>query len=465
MKVVPARLHPPGTWRRGVSLAAPTSLSAVAPLAALLAPRRRGGRDGQEAHRELYENRSKLTGKVTSYGVRFRYGGKRRYVTLDAGTRPEAEDAMRHLIADVQRGLWTPPEDRAPQPEVRETPTFAEFASEWFRGRVADGLSEKGQEDVLWRLGHLRSLGQLRLDRIGVEDVDRYRRAKVTEGTLGASSINKTIATLAAVFEVAVEYGYVDRNPAKGKRRRLKAPRPRRVTLTRAEHVAALLDAAGALDAAGRSAAWRRPLLATLTFAGLRIGEALGLRWRDVDLAVGRLRVQGTKTDAADRTVELLPVLRDELATYAAARGVRSREDRRVRLRPGRTDQREQLPQPGPRSGGEDCERAADQDGIEPLPVGLTPHSLRRTFASILVALGRDIAVTMRQMGHTTPHMTLGVYTQAMDWGDGERARLRALVEGRAWINVVEQGGVDLPDGVGIGPTETVVADQEGQSE
>jgi hypothetical protein len=60
----------------------------------------------------------------------------------------------------------------------------------------------------------------------------------------------------------------------------------------------------------------------------------------------------------------------------------------------------------------------------------MAPHSLRRTFASILVALRQDPATVMRQMGHTTPHMTLGVYAAAMDWADGERDALRALVEG-----------------------------------
>jgi hypothetical protein len=39
----------------------------------------------------------------------------------------------------------------------------------------------------------------------------------------------------------------------------------------------------------------------------------------------------------------------------------------------------------------------------------------------------------MRQMGHTTPHMTLGVYAAAMDCADGERERLRSLVEGAEW--------------------------------
>jgi integrase len=51
---------------------------------------------------------------------------------------------------------------------------------------------------------------------------------------------------------------------------------------------------------------------------------------------------------------------------------------------------------------------------------------LRRTFASLLVALGRDPARVMAQMGHSSPTMTLGVYAAAMDWTTGERERLRA---------------------------------------
>jgi integrase len=42
---------------------------------------------------------------------------------------------------------------------------------------------------------------------------------------------------------------------------------------------------------------------------------------------------------------------------------------------------------------------ALQQAGAPVLPDGLTPHSRRRTIASLLVALGRDPAVVMRQMG------------------------------------------------------------------
>ena len=390
---------------------------------------------------QMYENRSKTTGKVTSFGVRFRYGGKRRYVTLDAATRREAETALTHFMSDVQRGLWVPPEDRAPEPESREVPTFYEFAGAWPErqrregGRDGRGLSERGDVDLCWRLNQhlLPHFARYRLDAITVEDVDRFRGAKVAEGRLSPGSINKMVGTLAAVLEVGVEYGYVRRNPARGRRRLLRVSRPRRTYLDRAEHIEALLDAAGALDGAGRAAPWRRPLLATLTFAGLRIGEVLDLRWRDVDLAGGRLRVRGTKTDAADRTVELLPALRDELAVYAA--GHRSREPEGRVFASGRGGR---ISESNVRSRGlapavEKANARLSQGGAEALPDGLTPHSLRRTFASILVALGRDPAVVMRQMGHTTPSMTLGVYAAAMDWADGERDRLRALVEGAKW--------------------------------
>jgi len=405
---------------------------------------------------QLYVNR--LKGGHVSFGVRFRHGGKRHYVNLgrsDEGlTRRDAERAVEDLMAKVRLGFWQPEEDRPPEPAApAEVPTFHEFASEWYEnlclegGARGRGLSEKGREDLLWRLSShlLPFFAGFRLDRIRVEDVDRYRRAKVTEGRLGPTSINKTLTTLAAVLEVAVEYGHVERNPAKGRRRRLRAATPRRTYLDRAEHVAALLDGAAELDAAGRVVPYRRVLLAVLVFGGLRIGEALDLRWGDVDLAAGRLAVRGTKTDAADRLVELLPVLRDELLAFAAAARVR-RADARVfgtssGAKRSPSNVRNRLLAPAV----ERADRALAERGAPPLPEGLTPHSLRRTFASLLVALGRDPAVVMRQMGHTTPHMTLGVYAAAMDWSGGERDRLRALVEGCTWA---EEGNMGVPSGL-----------------
>ena len=70
---------------------------------------------------------------------------------------------------------------------------------------------------------------------------------------------------------------------------------------------------------------------------------------------------------------------------------------------------------------------------MEPPPEGLTPHSLRRTFASLLFAIGETPPYVMAQMGHTTPNLTLAIYARQMDRRDGEPERLKALVAGRAW--------------------------------
>lgn len=58
---------------------------------------------------------------------------------------------------------------------------------------------------------------------------------------------------------------------------------------------------------------------------------------------------------------------------------------------------------------------------IEPLPDGLTPHSLRRTFASLLFALGESPPYVMAQMGHTTANLTQAIYARQLDRCDGER--------------------------------------------
>jgi hypothetical protein len=64
------------------------------------------------------------------------------------------------------------------------------------------------------------------------------------------------------------------------------------------------------------------------------------------------------------------------------------------------------------------------------VPDGLTPHSLRRTFISLLLASGAEVRYVMQQVGHADPKVTLSIYAQVMFRGEGERERLSALVEG-----------------------------------
>ncbi len=355
------------------------------------------------------------------YAARVPAYGRRHYVTLgssaDGWDRRRAEEEIENILADVRRGIWRPPEDE-PEPEApRPIPTFHAFSTHWFEGRRLEGgrrgsgLSPAGEADLRWRLElHILPwFAGKRLDEILVEDIDRFRRAKVAEGRLNATSINKCLSTLSSILELAVEYEQIAKNPAKGSRRRLPAVKPRRSYLDRADMIAAVLDAAGELDRAGRSRPFRRALLSVLVFAGPRLDEALSLRRRDVDLARGVLRVSGTKTDSANRTVDLLPVLRDELGTWVADQRRCEPGALLFRTASGRKHSQSNIRR---RVLDEAVERAKHRaaDRTAPnLPERLTPHSLRRTYASILVALGEDPTYLMGQLGHTSSKLSLEV--------------------------------------------------------
>jgi integrase len=73
------------------------------------------------------------------------------------------------------------------------------------------------------------------------------------------------------------------------------------------------------------------------------------------------------------------------------------------------------------------------------MPEGITPHSLRRTFASVLYALGEDPGVIMDEMGPTDPALALRIYRQSMRRDEDERTKLKALVEGRKWQKLADE--------------------------
>jgi integrase len=383
--------------------------------------------------------RTKQTSRGTAFHARFRAYGQRREVLLgyssDGMTPAIARQELQAILVDVRRGDWKPFSTRVPE-EPMQAPTFHEFASEWLAARETAGLRPRTIEYLRWALVEhlLPQFAATRLDEFTIEKVDRYATAKATGGRLSNRSVNKTLDVLSGVLETAVEYGHLRTNPAKGRRRRLPVSKKPRSFLDTAEHLAALLDAASDLDRdARRRHGQRRALLATLALAGLRIGEALDLRWVDVNLAGGRLKVRDAKTAAGVRTVTLLPALRDELLAYKS----RADDTRAEALvfgtstggRQSETNVRRRILAPAVAKADERLMAA----GHEPLPERLTPHSLRRTYASILAALGEPMPSVIRQLGHTDPSLTLRIYAHDMARGEDERERLKAVVEGRDW--------------------------------
>lgn len=301
----------------------------------------------------------------------------------------------------------------------RQIPTIEEFAHVWLDTERDRDLEPRTIEDLEWRLGHLlpwfaHTAGDPRLDRITVQMVDQYRAAKKRQGTLAAGSVNRTIDTLAAVLDLAIEYGHIKKNVARGKRRKLVTKKRRPVYLDGVDQIVATLDAARELDEAKESrTSDRYPLVATLLFAGPRVEEAGGLCVRDLDLDRGYLEVGRPKTAAGMRRIDLLPVLRDVLGTYKAGhRG--DVDDLLFTTRAGTARNRHNIARRVLAPVVARADQLLAQRGQHPMPRGVTPHKLRHTFTSILFALGRDAPYVMDQLGHTDPAFTLRVYAHVM---------------------------------------------------
>jgi integrase len=351
--------------------------------------------------------RKRNDGRV--FALRFRAYGQRHFVTLggaaEGWTRQKAESELRHVLADVERGLWAP--DVARAAEAPASPTFHEFASDWLHARRPE-LRESTLADYSWQLSNhlLPFFHRHRLPQITVAEVDRYRDFKVRERVLSPESINKTITRLGQILAVAEERDLIARNPVRvnTRNRKLKTKRKRPVFLESAEQIAAMIDAATELDAKPEArTAGRRALIATLVYAGLRIGEATALRWQDIDLANGRISVGDSKTEAGVRLVDILPALRDELTSHRHANAQASPSDlvfpTSTGSRRDKDNARERVIRPVVAAADELLARR----GHQPLPAGVTAHKLRHTFASILYVRGEDPPYVMAQLGHTVP--------------------------------------------------------------
>src|SRR3954471_23937865 len=245
-----------------------------------------------------------------------------------------------HTLADMKRKL-----------EIHLLPHFGHIQVTELTSRDVEAyLDRKLAENR--RIEAARAIGEPLLD-------GRGRALR----TLRPQTINSHLHLLAEILARAVREGLLARNPAEGEDLRLEARREKKYGLELDEAMA-LVEAAGTLDqrpspsdelrraivgmrAAGT--AWRvlaadlgiaestaiyhanrvaarplpryRPVIATLTLAGLRVSELCALNCEHVDLARREPRVLDAKTPAGVRCVDIHDDLQEELAAYRAARG------------------------------------------------------------------------------------------------------------------------------------------------
>ena len=162
-----------------------------------------------------------------------------------------------------------------------------------------------------------------------------------------------------------------------------------------------------------------QPVFAGLANTGLRRGEALALRWGDVDVTNRRIQVRGTLsrehgdlvvTDTKTEKSKRVLFMTDEIA--GILRGVRKRQAEE-RLRAGSVWQETgfgfttELGQPcDPRNALRAFKVAAERVGVP--RAGL--HTLRHSAASVMLSKGVPLKVVSEILGHSSTAITGDVY-------------------------------------------------------
>jgi integrase len=344
---------------------------------------------------------------------RIRSDGSRSYYVYAGGRSAAVNGGEKEALAEQAelRGRQARGEKVAAKPVK-----FKEAAEEWFeskRGlRLWTKASYRGSLDreLLPRFGQLK-LAAITPDRIAVMIRDLEAKG------LSAATIDNYLKPLNGTFVYAIRHGLISHNPVSvlTPDDRARGSRRREHRIWSPEDVRALLAASRQVAGRSKSKYDYTPLLRTAIYTGLRIGELLGLKWRDVDLAEGviHVRAQWTregvlsepKTTTAKRHVPLAPDMVKHLAEHKLKSRFSADEDFVFSSKTGRTP----VSHVNVRRRG--FQPAVKLAGLErPGEAKLTFHDLRHAFASIMIERGLNSTVLAAIMGHTNSSITETIY-------------------------------------------------------
>jgi len=165
--------------------------------------------------------------------------------------------------------------------------TLNAFLPRWFSGYVSSNNRPKEQrlKDATFRL-HLSSyFGQMKLDKISVEDIEQYKVLKKSQG-LHPKTINNQLVILHKCLVTAQEWGLIEDVP---KMKHLRVPESSYRHLSQAETVKLLL--------AGKGTMWG-VMICVAVRTGLRYSELSALRWESIDMEKRLITVQETVVES-----------------------------------------------------------------------------------------------------------------------------------------------------------------------
>ncbi len=354
----------------------------------------RRSRNGVGSVRKIRDNLYQGTIQVMS--------GDRRYVS--GRTVKEAEDKLAELRVLYQQG-------RLPEKSAR---TVREYLQSWLREDVQPNVAPRTYESYELNVRRLDPhIGSVRLSSLKPDHIKAAYRALI-DGGLSARSVQQAHRTLRAALRQAVKSEHLYRDPTFG----VTPPRAqeRDETIFTPDQIRTLLQTT--------TGHYLHPLWVVLSATGMRLGEALGLQWRDLDLQLGTVTIQRQaqrqvgkglvlaplKTHSSRRTLQLVP---ETVPVLRKQRALRQEQCLRLGVSWSEVTQVFATVDGGlldPGSVNKSFHRALAQAGLPDLRV----HDLRHTVASLLQARGRTQREAQEIMGHASEMTTARIYTHVL---------------------------------------------------
>jgi integrase len=328
--------------------------------------------------------------------------GRRQITKAGFPTKREAQLALQRYLEEDRAGV-----------DVATRLTLGDYLDHWLEGKRALRPSTLRSYREHIQLYLRPRLGSLRLREVRPDDVDRLL-ADLSTGqrrrSLSAATQRRIYATLRAALNDAVARRLLAYNPVL------------HVELPREERAATIVwtpaQVATFLDHVAQDRLYGLYHLVIVT--GLRRGEVTGLRWKDLDLDLGHLRVTqqivqlgGTlhvgppKTRRGRRTVPLDPITVAVLRDHAGRQRAERRAWGAAWMDSGLVFTREDGRPLSPEVISRRFKAAAAGAGLPTIRF----HDLRHTSASLALAAGVAMKVVSDRLGHSTSGITADLYT------------------------------------------------------
>lgn len=343
----------------------------------------------------MITERSAIYGKVKRWRVRWVVDGREHTKVFDR--KPDAQAHLDRLTADVVKGTYVSP--------LKSAALFREIADEWLAGKGArKAKTVAGYRSLLDTL-ILPRWGEVKLSDITHGELQKWISGLSVNGStkthgkgLSPSRVIQTHQCVSAVLKYAIRTDRLARNVADGIELPRKGESERRY-LTHKQ-----------LQALAVNAGRHETLTLVLGYCGLRFGEAVALRGRDVK--DGKIVVRTSVTNVTGQG------LTEDTTKTHKSRWVPVPGFLLERLEAELPVDPDALVFPGKDGGwlttGEyrwQFDPAAIKTGVE----GLVPHDLRHTAASLAISAGANVKAVQRMLGHATAAMTLDLYGHLYD--------------------------------------------------